>query len=63
VPPNPDAGGPFTPTIAKMPLTPPALSLMGMLAAKFGLPTDVKPTSFGEAYEMLQRLGRGLFGS
>jgi hypothetical protein len=23
--------------------------------------TDVKPTTFGEAYEMLQRLGKGLF--
>ncbi len=62
VPPNPDGRGPFSPAAARIPLTPPALSLMGMLAAKFGLPTDVKPTTFGEAYEMLQRLGKGLFG-
>ena len=62
VPPNPDGRGPFSPTAARMPLTPPALSLLGMLTAKFGLPTDVKPKTFGEAYEMLQRLGWGLFG-
>jgi hypothetical protein len=33
-----------------------------MLKEKFGLPTDKKPTTIGEAYEMLQRLGVGLFG-
>jgi hypothetical protein len=35
---------------------------MGMLSAKFGLPAEPKPKNFGEAYEMLQRLGKGLFG-
>ena len=62
VPPNPDGHGPFSPAQAKTPLTPPALSLLGLLAAKFGLPTDPKPKTFGEAYEMLQRYGKGLFG-
>jgi phospholipase C len=62
VPPNPEARGPFSVAVARTPLTPPALSLMGMLSAKFGLPTEPKPRTFGEAYEMLQRLGRGLFG-
>ena len=62
VPPNPEATGPFTESVSGMPLTPPALSLLGMLTEKFGLPTDKKPTTIGEAYEMLQRLGTGLFG-
>lgn len=63
VPPNLDARGPFTTAQARTPLTPPALSLLGMLAAKRGLPTDKKPTTFGEAYELLQRAGKGLFGA
>jgi phospholipase C len=62
VPPNPEARGPFTGSTANTPLTPPALSLLGMLAAKFGAPTDIRPTTFGQAYDMLNRLGRGLFG-
>jgi phospholipase C len=62
VPPNPEARGPFIGATANAPLTPPALSLLGMLAAKFGAPTDIRPKTFGDAYEMLQRLGRGLFG-
>ena len=62
VPPNPEAFGPFTEAVASMPLTAPALSLLGMLTEKFGLPTDKKPATIGEAYEMLQRLGKGLFG-
>lgn len=62
VPPNPEAQGPFSESVSRIPLTPPALSLLGMLTEKFGLPTDKKPTTIGEAYEMLQRLGAGLFG-
>ncbi len=62
VPPNPDGRGPFSVRAARMPLSPPALSLLGMLTAKFGLPTDIRPANFDQAYEMLQRLGRGLFG-
>ena len=45
-----------------MPLTPPAKALMGILVKKFGLPTDSLPQTFGEAYDALERLGRGLFG-
>jgi phospholipase C len=63
VPPNPEARGPFTPAEARMPLSPPALSLMGVLAAKAGLPPDERPETFGEAYDLLQRVGKGLFGS
>ncbi|WP_213016703.1 alkaline phosphatase family protein [Mycobacterium vicinigordonae] len=61
VPPNPEANGPFTPDQARAPLTPPGLSLMGMLAAKFGLPASEAPTTYGEAYDMLQRC-KGMFG-
>lgn len=62
VPPNPEADGPFDPEQAATPLTAPGLSLMGMLAAKFGLPADQAPTTYGGAYEMLQRC-KGMFGS
>jgi phospholipase C len=62
VPPNPDRGGPLSPAQARLPLTPPAISLLGLLAAKFGVPSDVKPATFGDAYELLQRYGKGLFG-
>jgi phospholipase C len=63
VPPNPEARDPFTPAEARMPLSPPALSLMGVLAAKAGLPEDERPQTFGEAYDLLQRFGKDLFGS
>ncbi len=62
VPPNPDEYGPFTEAVSGTPLTPPALALLGMLTEKFGLPIDKKPTTVGEAYDTLQRLGKGLFG-
>ncbi len=62
VPPNPESTGPFNEAVSQTPLTPPALALLGMLTEKFGLPTDIKPKTIGEAYEMLQRLGKGLFG-
>jgi len=63
VPPNPEARGPFTPDQARTPLTAPALSLMGMLTAHLGLPAEQAPTTFGGAYEMLQRGGKDLFGT
>jgi phospholipase C len=62
VPPNPHAHGPFSGPAARMRLTPPAQSLVGMLVQRFGLPRDREPTTFGEAYEALYRLGKGLFG-
>ncbi|HMQ69779.1 MAG TPA: alkaline phosphatase family protein [Ignavibacteria bacterium] len=62
VPPNPEAHGPFPAEVYSMPLTAPALALLGMLTEKFGISTDKKPKTIGEAYEMLERLGKGLFG-
>ncbi|MEO8211063.1 MAG: hypothetical protein ABI840_10920 [bacterium] len=62
MPPNPEEHGPFTEAVSQTPLTAPALALLGMLTEKFGLPTDRKPKTIGEAYNMLQRIGKGLFG-
>jgi phospholipase C len=62
VPPNPEAGGPFSAAAGMAPLSPPGEALMGMLVRNFGLPTDEVPTTYDEAYALLQRLGPGLFG-
>jgi phospholipase C len=62
VPPNPEAAGPFSPAAGNVPLTPPGAALMGMLVAKFGLPVDQEPKTYDQAWALLQRLGRGLFG-
>lgn len=63
VPPSRDAIGPFTAGEARLPLTAPAKAALGMLVKKFGLPTDAVPETFGQAYEALQRVGKGLFGA
>ncbi|MFO0994694.1 MAG: alkaline phosphatase family protein [Hyphomicrobiales bacterium] len=62
VPPNPEATGPFTPQAGKAPLTPPGLALMGMLVEKFHLPKDQEPKTYDQAWKLLQRVGKGLFG-
>lgn len=61
VPPNPEAGGPFTLEQTRAPLTAPGVLLMGMLAARYGKPGEPTPTTYGEAYEMLRRC-QGIFG-
>jgi phospholipase C len=61
VPPNPEAYGPFSPAAGMAPLTPPGEALMGLLVKTFGLPSDETPKTYDEAYELLQRLGKGLF--
>src|SRR5262249_7492174 len=63
VPPNPDALGPFSAAVARAPITAAAKATIGILVTKFGRPTDKAPETFGEAFETLQRLGRGLFGT
>jgi len=62
VPPNPEAEGPFSPQAGNAPLTPPGQALMGMLVEKFHLPKDQEPKTYDQAWVLLQRLGRGLFG-
>jgi phospholipase C len=61
VPPNPEAGGPFSHEAGLAPLTPPAHALMGLLVKTYGHSGDPIPTTYDQAYEVLQRLGRGLF--
>ena len=61
VPPNPEAGGPFSPEAGMAPLTPPAHALMGLLVKTYGRQGDPIPTTYDQAYEVLQRLGSGLF--
>jgi phospholipase C len=43
------------------PLTPPCEAPMGLLGKTFGLPTDEIPKTYAQAYELLQRPGKGLF--
>ena len=62
VPPNPEADGPFSPQAGNAPLSAPGRALMGLLVEKFGLPTDEEPKTYDEAWGLLQRLGKGLFG-
>lgn len=54
--------GPFTGKVALTPLTPPARSLLALLVSKYGEPGEKTPENYGEAHEVLHRLGKGLFG-
>ncbi|GAA1057058.1 hypothetical protein GCM10017608_09260 [Agromyces luteolus] len=62
-PPNPEAE-PLHPGDAHRtaPLSPPAKGLLGLLIAKYG-DGEPEPTTYGEAYELLQKYGVGLFGT
>jgi phospholipase C len=62
VPDNPEAGGPTSST-GSAPLTDPAVGLLGMLLSRYGRPGDPVPTTYGQAYELLERRGRELFGT
>lgn len=44
------------------PLTPPAHGLLGLLLARYGLPDDEQPQTFEDAYNLLHKHGKGLFG-
>lgn len=50
--------GPFTGKMALMPLTPPARSLLALVVSKYGESGEKTPENYGEAYEVLQRLGK-----
>ncbi|WP_353828398.1 alkaline phosphatase family protein [Agromyces sp. SYSU T0242] len=62
-PPNPEAE-PLHPGDAHRgaPLSPPAKGLLGLLIAKYG-DGEAEPQTYGEAYELLQKYGVGLFGA
>lgn len=63
VPANPEGDLPFSVLDEDRPLSPPGVGLVGMLIARYGSAGDEVPTTYRQAYELLQRRGTGLFGS
>ncbi len=64
VPPNPESRGlPFAAGADDRPLSPPGVGLMALLVAKYGEEGEKEPKSYREAYEMVNRRGKGLFGA
>ncbi|GAA2908521.1 phospholipase C [Microbacterium keratanolyticum] len=62
-PTNPQATPPHPAHAHKTkPLTPPAHGLLGLLLARFGMPDEEIPQTFGQAYDLLNTHGQGLFG-
>lgn len=61
LPPNPEAGAPAAGDEDR-PLSPPGVGLVGLLTARYGAPGDPVPRTYKEAYDAVDRLGRGLFG-
>ncbi|MEJ3404257.1 alkaline phosphatase family protein [Rathayibacter sp. YIM 133350] len=63
IPPNPEANAPHPGDAHRTkPLSPPARGLLGLLLAKYGRPDDTEPENFGDAYNLLNTYGVGLFG-
>ncbi|WP_251443391.1 alkaline phosphatase family protein [Microbacterium sp. USTB-Y] len=63
LPPNPESKPPHPAHAhATKPLTPPAQGLLGLLLARYGLPEDKQPQTFLDAYNLLHKHGKGLFG-
>jgi phospholipase C len=62
VPPNPERGRtPPSEEVRRHPLTAPAKGLLGLLLARYE-PDAPEPVSYGDAYDILDRHGRELFG-
>ncbi|MGR2751532.1 alkaline phosphatase family protein [Agromyces arachidis] len=62
-PPNPESEPHPGDAHRTAPLSPPARGLLGMLLAKYGDGSEPDPQTYGEAYELLQKYGTGLFGA
>lgn len=60
-PPNPESLGPL-PGDEDRPLSPPGIGLVGLLSARYGPPGEPVPRTYKEAYDLVNREGRGLFG-
>jgi phospholipase C len=63
VPPNPESARPFDEGADDRPLSPPGVGLVSMLVAKYGQPGDPVPTTYQDAFTLLQRSGTGIFGA
>ena len=62
VPANPEKGAPEPGSAERnRPLSPPGRGLLGMLLAKYAR-GEREPQTYGEAYDLLQTYGNGLFG-
>ncbi|MFA5607363.1 MAG: alkaline phosphatase family protein [Leucobacter sp.] len=63
VPSNPEGGAHPAKAHPDRPLSPPAKGLLGLLIARYGTAEEKAnpPTTFAQAYEMLQKHGQGLF--
>ena len=44
-------------------MSPPGVGLVGLLMARYGAPGAKVPVTYKDAYQAVNRLGRGLFGS
>lgn len=62
LPANPEADAP-APEDEDRPLSPPGVGLVGLLMAHYGPPGAAVPRTYKEAYQAVDRLGHGLFGS
>ncbi|MBS1675245.1 MAG: hypothetical protein JSS74_14920 [Actinobacteria bacterium] len=63
-PPNPESKPPHPAHAhANKPLTPPAQGLLGLLLSRYGLPGDKQPQTFMDAYNLLHKHGKNLFGA
>lgn len=63
VPPNPEASPPSSGEDNDKALSPPAVAMLAVLLSKYGQPGDPLPKTYADAYELLEKHGRELFGN
>ncbi|KQX07166.1 MULTISPECIES: alkaline phosphatase family protein [unclassified Leifsonia] len=61
-PPNPESTTHPAEKDRDHPLSPPGRGLVGLLIAKYGAPGEAEPQTYGDAFDLLQKYGAGLFG-
>lgn len=62
VPANSESADPVPAGDDDHPLSPPGVGLMGLLVAKYGAPGESEPRTYREAWSLVQKHGKGLFG-